>query len=260
MSKSILDRVSIGSSCQTDWEAMNGDQSQRYCDQCEKSVYNFSQLTRSQAEALIARTNGKLCARIERRPDGSILTADKSYSLPRFNQKILRIASATMSAALSLAPVVAAKPIKNLPVLNFSQEQKDKTDPKDKEKTAKIYGTVSDETQAVIPNAKIVLVNFATKHELFTSASSEGTYAFSSIEPGLYNMIVTYPGFHQFIENGIAIQAEKSQKRNVEMKLGNFALMGDIVMIEPAPKRFVRRVTHVLERPFKKIIGLTRKS
>ena len=66
MSKSILDRVSIGSSCQTDWEAMNGNESTRYCNQCEKSVYNFSQMTRSQVETLIASTNGKLCARIER--------------------------------------------------------------------------------------------------------------------------------------------------------------------------------------------------
>ena len=260
MGKSILDRVSIGSSCQTEWEAMSGNQSTRYCGQCEKSVYNFSQLTRSQAETLIARTNGKLCARIERRPDGSILTADKSYSLPRLNQKFLRIASATMSAALSLAPSVAAKPIKNLPVLDFPQEQKEKAEPKDKEKTAKIYGTIFDETKAVIPTAKILLINFATKQELTTSSSPEGDYEFSSIEPGLYNLIVTYPGFHQFSENGIALQKEKLQKMDVVMKVGDFPVMGEIIMLEPAPKRFVRRATHVLTFPFKKIIEITRKS
>ena len=112
----------------------------------------------------------------------------------------------------------------------------------------------------MIPDAKILLINFATKQELITSSSPEGDYEFSSIEPGLYNMIVTYPGFHQFSENGIALQKEKLQKIDVVMKVGDFPVMGEIIMFEPVPKRFVRRATHFLTIPFKKIIGFTRKS
>ena len=230
MSKSILDRVSIGSSCQTDWEAMNGDQSQRYCDQCEKSVYNFSQLTRSQAEALIARTKGKLCARIERRPDGSILTADKSYSLPRLNQKFLRIASATMSAALSLAPVVAAKPIKNLPVLNFSQEKKEKSESKDTEKTARILGTVYDPAQAVIQNTQISLINEATKNERKTTSSGDGTYEFALLEAGKYSLVFEALGFKKTTYTEIKITVGQEMRQDATLYIG--ATMGDIVFIQ----------------------------
>jgi hypothetical protein len=230
MSKSILDRVSIGSSCQTDWETMNGDQSQRYCDQCEKSVYNFSQFTRSQAEALIARTNGKLCARIERRSDGSILTADKSYSLPRLNQKFLRIASATMSAVLSVAPVIAAKPIKNLPVLNFSQEQKNQTDAKVAEKTARIWGTVYDPSQAVVPNVKITLINESTKNERKTSSSEEGIYEFTSLESGTYQLIFEAPGFKKSIHTDIKIIDSQEMRQDNTMYIG--AISGDLVFIQ----------------------------
>lgn len=230
MSKSILDRVSIGSSCQTDWEAMNGDQHQRYCDQCEKSVHNLSQLTRSQAEGLIARTNGKLCARLERRPDGSILTADKSYSLPRFNHKFLRIASATMSAALSIAPMVAAKPTKSLPVLNFSQEQKDKTVPNDKEKTAKIWGIVYDPSQAVVANSKITLINESTRKERKTVSSVEGIYELASLEAGKYELTFESPGFKKMIFTGIKI--EVGQELRQDKTLTTNVLLGDIVILE----------------------------
>ena len=230
MSKSILNRVSIGSSCQTDWEAMNGDQRQRYCDQCEKSVYNFSQLTRSQAEALIARTNGKLCARIERRPDGSILTADKSYSLPRSNQKFLRIASATMSAALSLAPSITAKPVKNLPVLNFSQEQQTKQDAKDTEKTAKIWGTVYDPSQAVVANTKITLINESTKTERTTSSSEEGKYEFSAIEPGNYTLVFERLGFKKSSHTDIKITTGQEIQQDSTLYIGQ--ILGDLVILQ----------------------------
>lgn len=65
MSQNLLDRVRIGTPCQTDWEAMRGDERVRFCGQCEKHVYNLSQMTCQQAEALIRKTNGKLCARFE---------------------------------------------------------------------------------------------------------------------------------------------------------------------------------------------------
>ncbi len=145
MSQNLLDRVRIGTPCQTDWEAMRGDERVRYCGQCEKHVYNLSQMTRPQAEALILKTNGKLCARLERRADGGIVTTEEASPLPRFNFRFLRIASATMSAALSLSPSVIAKTPRNLPVLQ-QQDKKEKPadQPQEKEKTAKIFGTVFD--------------------------------------------------------------------------------------------------------------------
>lgn len=145
MSKQLLDRVSIGTPCQTDWAAMSGDERVRYCGQCEKHVYNLSQMTRQQAEALLVKTNGNLCVRFERCPDGSILTIEQSLSLPRFNHRFLRIASATVSAALSLSPSVAAKSPKNLPVLQ-QQDKKEKPEnqAQSKEVAAKILGDIKD--------------------------------------------------------------------------------------------------------------------
>ncbi|MGH9900836.1 MAG: hypothetical protein ACRD68_03250, partial [Pyrinomonadaceae bacterium] len=58
---SPLDRVRVAAPCPADWERMTGDHQVRFCGQCERHVYNLSGMTRKEAEALITRTEGRLC-------------------------------------------------------------------------------------------------------------------------------------------------------------------------------------------------------
>ena len=55
---------------------MVGDDKSRYCSHCHLNVYNLSAMTERQAEKLIIAKEGKLCAMIYRRADGTILTRD----------------------------------------------------------------------------------------------------------------------------------------------------------------------------------------
>jgi hypothetical protein len=75
----ILDNIRTASPCRADWNAMlpagSGDRV-RNCGQCEKQVFNLSEMTRQDAEALILEKHGNLCARYYRRHDGTIITAD----------------------------------------------------------------------------------------------------------------------------------------------------------------------------------------
>ena len=73
---SILDRIEIASPCPASWDDMEGDDRSRFCGQCRKNVYNIAAMTRSQAEALIAATEGSACLRLFRRADGTVLTSD----------------------------------------------------------------------------------------------------------------------------------------------------------------------------------------
>jgi hypothetical protein len=72
----ILDNIRIAKPCRADWTAMIGDDRMRHCNQCDKKVFNLSEMTRAEAEALIVEKNGKLCARYYRRSDGTIMTSD----------------------------------------------------------------------------------------------------------------------------------------------------------------------------------------
>jgi hypothetical protein len=79
---------------------MTGDERVRFCKQCSLNVYNLSSMTRREAEALIANTEGRLCVRYYRRRDGTILTKNCPVGLSAIKRRISRTASAMLSAVL----------------------------------------------------------------------------------------------------------------------------------------------------------------
>jgi hypothetical protein len=72
----LLDDVRVASPCDRSWEDMRGDERVRFCEGCRKDVYNLSAMTRDEAEELINEREGRVCVRLYRREDGTVLTAD----------------------------------------------------------------------------------------------------------------------------------------------------------------------------------------
>ena len=97
-----LDHVRVAAPCESDWDQMIGDERVRFCGPCSLNVYNLSSMTRSDAEALIARTEGKLCVRFYRRRDGSIITKDCPVGLRAIRRRVSYVAKAIGSMVLGL--------------------------------------------------------------------------------------------------------------------------------------------------------------
>ena len=95
-----LDNIKVASPCPADWNAMVGDVRKRFCAQCELNVYNLSGMTRQEAEALIMKSEGRLCVRFYRRGDGTILTKDCPVGLTAIRRRVSRIRRAVMSSVL----------------------------------------------------------------------------------------------------------------------------------------------------------------
>jgi hypothetical protein len=72
----LLEQVHIASPCHAEWNAMHGDDRSRFCGECQKHVYNLSEMTTHEAEELIRAKEGNLCVRYYQRDDGTVLTAD----------------------------------------------------------------------------------------------------------------------------------------------------------------------------------------
>ena len=72
----LLANVKVASPCSALWGQMAGDDRARFCAQCQKHVYNLSNLTADEAAALIREREGSLCARFYQRADGTVLTSD----------------------------------------------------------------------------------------------------------------------------------------------------------------------------------------
>jgi len=96
----ILDNIRVASPCTADWKQMTGDERARHCNKCDKQVFDLSEMTRAEAEALIIEKNGKLCARYYRRADGTILTSDCRVGVVAARKrKIIAVASLAMISA-----------------------------------------------------------------------------------------------------------------------------------------------------------------
>jgi hypothetical protein len=80
---------------------MLGDDRMRFCGQCSLNVYNLSGMTRADAEALIARSEGRLCVRFYRRFDGSIITKDCPIGVQAIKRRVSYAWQALVSVTLT---------------------------------------------------------------------------------------------------------------------------------------------------------------
>lgn len=195
MKEDLLDRIRIASPCHVSWESMTGTERARFCSQCKLHVYDFSRLSRKEAVALISNTQGRVCGRLHRRADGTILTSDCPVGLRAIRRRVARMAGACLATVLSLLSVAAAR-------------ERGAADPSDQkiqsvqlEKKSRpgeqegIVGTVLDPVGATIPNASVTLKNVRTKTRLTATTNDNGKYVFSGVVAGEYSLTIKLEAF-----------------------------------------------------------------
>ncbi len=97
----VLDNLRVASPCDMNWDEMSGDARSRFCGKCAKHVYNLSNMTRAEGEALIAEKEGKLCVRFYQRADGTVLSADCPVGMRKLRFRRVVMAGAGVSMLLS---------------------------------------------------------------------------------------------------------------------------------------------------------------
>src|SRR5437879_4555327 len=85
--------------------------------------------------------------------------------------------------------------------------------------TATVSGVVSDASEAVVPGAKVVLLDKATGLARTQETSSTGQYIFANVLPGNDTITVTMKGFIQ-AEVELSVEIAKSYNINVTLKVG----------------------------------------
>jgi hypothetical protein len=66
-----------------------------------------------------------------------------------------------------------------------------------------ITGTVTDQANAVVPNAAIVATNKDTGAHFETATTGTGNYTLPQLPAGEYDLSVAAPGFGNFVQKGI---------------------------------------------------------
>jgi len=104
----VLDNIKVAAPCTADWEQMVGDDRVRHCDQCKLDVFNLSNMTRDEAEALFTERVGRLCVRFYRRSDGTVLTSDCPVGVTRRRRRRIMLATAATGIAGGVLTVWAS--------------------------------------------------------------------------------------------------------------------------------------------------------
>jgi hypothetical protein len=97
---------------------------------------------------------------------------------------------------------------------------------------AKITGTVTDSSQAVIAGASVQLQNLNTGQRTARTTNETGSYIFDYVEPGNYNLAVEYPGFKKFVQENVLVESRASLSINAVLQPGSAQ---ESITVEAAP-------------------------
>jgi Carboxypeptidase regulatory-like domain len=209
-SSSQLDRLRIASPCPTTWEQMKGDQRVRFCELCSLHVYNIAELTAREAKSLIANTEGRICARIYRRSDGTVITKDCPVGLRAIRRRVARIGGAVFATVLSLCGSAFSQKIDDEKSCK-QQVQITRTITDNLGENGAVTGTVLDPMGAVVPGAGITLID-AKKKILETSSDAAGHFEFAAVAPGTYELAVKSAGFKYLAMENLRVAAKETVK------------------------------------------------
>ena len=86
---------------------------------------------------------------------------------------------------------------------------------------ARIKGTVTDPSGAVVPGAAVTATNTATGVKYPTKSNGTGDYFFPQLPVGTYSISVSAPGFKTFAATGIVLTIDQEYVEPVKLEVGN---------------------------------------
>ena len=82
-----------------------------------------------------------------------------------------------------------------------------------------VLGTVKESTGAVVPNAKVQLLNKGTNASRATVTDQTGTFEFSNIDVGTYEVTIEAVGFGTQQITGVSLTSRETKRLDAELKL-----------------------------------------
>jgi hypothetical protein len=197
-----VNSLRVASPCPVGWETMSGDQRVRHCGSCELNVYNISAMTSAEAERLIVNRGGRLCIRLYKRADGTVLTQDCPVGLRAYRKRVAKFAGAALTAVLGLFSVSFGQQKADGKVIDASKVKIAKTVTSNQESS--LTGSVVDQQGAVIPGAKVVI---SGSQDLVrkTTSDENGLFTFTGLPAGIYRLNVSRAGFAPSIVENLKI-------------------------------------------------------
>ena len=86
--------------------------------------------------------------------------------------------------------------------------------------TARLTGTVSDPSGAVVVGAAVTVQDLGTGFTRTTNSTSTGQYLFPSLPVGTYQITVSMAGYKSYVQKGIVLSVGEAVTQNVQLQVG----------------------------------------
>jgi hypothetical protein len=217
------------------WDQMTGDSRARFCSLCSLHVYSIAELTRKQAVALISETEGRICARIYRRSDGTVITKDCPVGLRAIRRRVALVTGAVFATVVTLSSaVLGQKPNKTEdPACQQQVTISKKTSDSD---VGAITGTVLDPQRSMVVGAKITVRNLKSGKSLEVTSNDEGRFRVVAPEAGDYEVIAESPGFLKLEVAQLTIAPKESVNLTVILSYEVLTGVVDVLPMRQAPE------------------------
>lgn len=102
MKNNPLNNIKISSPCSANWNEMYGDERKRFCNKCNLNVYNLSEMTQTEAENLLFEVEGRMCVKLYKRKDGTVITQNCPVGFAKVKQRVSQFATATFGLVIGV--------------------------------------------------------------------------------------------------------------------------------------------------------------
>jgi hypothetical protein len=97
--------------------------------------------------------------------------------------------------------------------------------------TARLTGTVKDQSGATVAAAAVTLTNQATNVSHDTKTDAQGDYLFSLVAVGTYRLAVEHAGFKKNVQSGITLEVNQNGRLDVTLEVGQTS---DVIEVSAA--------------------------
>lgn len=216
-----MKRYFVRNSCTESWDGMSGDERKRFCESCQRAVYNFSELTRREVERLSASSKShSICGRISYVSEGVPLFRPEPASAVG---QLVRISLLGLAGLTSLTAA--------------------------DEKTCSLQVGATDVTGEKLTKASVTVL-MDGKRVADGTLNAEGNFV-TQLPVGHYSIRVEALGFQPFVKENVnlACSAQESLEVVADMRVG---LIGEVVVVESDGNLF-HRLKRTIERGIARI-------
>ena len=86
---------------------------------------------------------------------------------------------------------------------------------------ATLVGTIKDGSGALVPSAKVTVLNTGTSFLSESVTSAEGSYYIPYLNPGTYRLTVEASGFKQYVRDGIELRSGETPRVDITLEVGS---------------------------------------